>query len=91
MSTYRLISFTFALALSVAAVAQERPAAASPPVAAPSTPSDCAKPIARHDHGAEKGTPSPKAAMPCAATPAASATKTKAISGHDHAKFHKQM
>jgi hypothetical protein len=76
MTASRMFAFSLALAFSAAAVAQERPAADPALLAAAS--SDCAKPMARHDHGAEKGTPSPNATAPCAAAPAASAAKTKA-------------
>jgi hypothetical protein len=95
MTASRLFMFSLALVLFGAALAQERPAT-DPAPAAPSS-GDCAKPLARHDHGAEKGTPSPKAGAPCADAPAASAAKTKAKAkakgkpGHDHSKVHKLM
>jgi hypothetical protein len=65
------------------------------PIAGSTMPHDCAKPIARHDHGAENGMPTPKVATaPCAPSAAAakpdsaaSATRQKPI--HEHGKFHK--
>jgi hypothetical protein len=77
------------LAFAAAAVAQDLPATAAPPVAATSAQTDCAKPTARHDHGAERGMPTPKAAAPCGS--AKTKAKAKAVPGHDHAKFHKNQ
>ena len=87
MVATRLFPIAFALLLSAVAVAQERPASAPAAAAA-----DCTKAMARHDHGAEKGTPTPMQSE-CAASPAsaASAHQTKAKAGHDHAKFHKNQ
>lgn len=51
---------------------------------------ECVKPMARHDHGADRLTPTPMSAK-CAAPAQASAVKTKAKRGHDHARFHKLM
>lgn len=51
---------------------------------------ECVKPMARHDHGAERLAPTPMSAK-CAAPAQASAVKTKAKTGHDHARFHKLM
>jgi len=75
--------------LSAAAVAQEAPAQAPAPAAA-SMPHDCAKSMARHDHGEEKGMPTPTAGG-CPMATSASPAKAKAKQGHDHSKFHKLM
>lgn len=88
MTTSPIIALAFAISLSSAALAQDGPAA---PAAASSASTDCAKPMARHDHGAEKGTPSPKAMAPCGAESASPAKKVKAKAGHDHGKFHKNQ
>lgn len=57
-------------------------------------PQDCRR-MARHDHGANKGTPTP-ASVQCKTKPVRasdpSAPKAGAgTMGHDHARFHKQM
>lgn len=57
-------------------------------------PPDCRR-MARHDHGADKGTPTPASVL-CKTTPVRasdrSAPKTGAgMMSHDHARFHKQM
>lgn len=97
MSTFRtlFVSALFACA-DLAASAQTPPAASvSMPVGAATMSHDCAKPMAKHDHGAEKGMPRPAAkAEPCmgdtsATAPAASASAPKKQPSHDHAKFHK--
>lgn len=54
------------------------------------TSQECVKPMARHDHGADRLTPTPMSAK-CAAPAQASVVKTKAKKGHDHARFHKLM
>ena len=92
MFASRIFSIAFALALSTAAVAQEAPApTAAPAVDATSTmPRDCTKPMARHDHGAERGTPTPMSGG-CPMATSDTSAKTKAKLGHDHAKFHKLM
>jgi hypothetical protein len=104
MLVSRIAPIGFALMLSTVAFAQERPvpapaAAATPaaPAAAAPIPDRCAQQMARHDHGAEKGTPTPMSSTSmsmmtgCATEPAAPATKTKNKAGHDHSKFHKLM
>jgi hypothetical protein len=91
MTNSPIVAFAFAISLSTAAIAQDSAGAPAAPVTAPSASTDCAKPTARHDHGAEKGTPSPKAMVPCGAESAAPAKKAKAKTGHDHAKFHKNQ
>lgn len=96
MRTAFVLSPFVALALgAVAAVAQERPAAApaAAAVAFTSMPMDCdAGAMKRHDHGAERNAPSAKS-MPCAPAEAASGVKAKvrAKPVHDHAKFHKNQ
>ena len=57
-------------------------------------PQDCRR-MARHDHGAQKGTPTPLSVL-CRTTPVPttdrSAPKADARKmGHDHARFHKLM
>jgi hypothetical protein len=96
MTVSRLLPLALSLAFAaISAVAQERPAdAASAPMAAVAAPmpSDCAKPMKRHDHGADKGTSMPMSMSgPCAAEPAASAAKTVSKPVHDHAKFNKNQ
>lgn len=71
---------------------------AEPAAAAPMPmPMDCGK-MARHDHGVERGTPTPAMAMmkcPMAGedttAPAAPVKKAKGKRGHDHARVHKLM
>lgn len=71
----------------IGAFAQPAPAAA-----AASAPMMECRHMAKHDHGAEKGTPTSKAAA-CAHGPdlAASAPAKKKALAHDHGKFHKQQ
>ena len=92
MFAFRIFSIAFALALSTAAVAQQAPVPASAPDAgaASTMPHDCVKPMARHDHGAEKGTPTPMSSG-CPMAASASSARAKAKPGHDHSKFHKLM
>lgn len=98
MTTIRTLSaaiFAAAVALSGTALAQSAPAA-SMPMAGATAPHDCAKPIRKHDHGAERGTPTPMArSAPCAVAAAASAPAAAASSakkpGHNHSTFHKTM
>ena len=89
MTTTRILSIAFLVtSIALSAAAQDRPAAPAPaPMASASMPQDCVKPMARHDHAAEKGAPRAKSASPCAPVAAASAPKAK----HDHAKFHKNQ
>ena len=79
--TFIRIFSTALIAVSAAtpALAQQRPAQmASAPMAAASMPVDCAKPMARHDHGADKGSPQPKSKSgPCAPAKGASAATVK--------------
>ena len=90
MTASRVFAIAFAALLSAAAAAQEAPA---PPTDTPAMPAACMTQGTRHDHGAEKGTPTPgmsgcPMAMP---TAAARTAKPKAEPGHDHARFHKLM
>lgn len=94
MITTRILSVAFLVtSIALSAAAQDRPAAPAPApasMASASMPQDCAKTMARHDHGAERNAPSAKsAAGPCA--PAAAASAPKAKLRHDHAKFHKNQ
>lgn len=92
MYSTRTLGLALVAALSASPVfAQQHPDAASMPMDGASMPHDCGKAIKRHDHGAEKGTPTP-GSMDCAhaATPAASAAsgaRKKPL--HDHGTFHK--
>ncbi|WP_284617747.1 hypothetical protein [Aquabacterium humicola] len=81
----RLLAAGAVAIVAVSAFAQ--PAAPTPSASAPMM--DCQK-KARHDHGAEKGTPTPKSSA-CADMPgpAASAARKKPL--HDHGKMHKQQ
>jgi hypothetical protein len=92
MFASRIFPIAFALALSTAAVAQGAPVSTPAPDAgaASTMPRDCTKPMARHDHGAEKGTPTPMSAV-CPTATTASPAKAKSKPGHDHARFHKLM
>ncbi|MBI2752400.1 MAG: hypothetical protein HYX46_02635 [Betaproteobacteria bacterium] len=95
MTTIRnLFAIAFATSIAFAAVAQAQsaPAASAPMMGGNTMPHDCAKPMAKHDHGAEKGTPRPMSMTgPCAAGAAAtapegaaSAAKTKKLPKHNH-------
>jgi hypothetical protein len=90
MSVFYVFPVALALVLSTAVVAQESPVPNPAPAGAASMPHDCAKPMARHDHGAEKGTPTPMSAA-CPMASAAPVEKAKAKRGHDHARVHKLM
>ncbi len=94
MTTIRtfFVSVLFATA-ALAVSAQTQPAAgASMPMGGAMMSQDCAKPMAKHDHGAEKGTPRPMAksgacAAGAAATApegAASTAQTKKLPKHNH-------
>ena len=57
MTTIRnLIAVAFATSIAFAATAQTQsaPAASAPMMAGNTMPHDCAKPMAKHDHGAER-------------------------------------
>lgn len=100
MTTIRTLSAAFFLAaVALTASAQTPPAdGASMPMMggeAKAMPHDCAKGVAKHDHGAERGSPRAKSAdcgpASAAAAPEAAASGAKAKKPHDHAKFHKNM
>jgi len=96
MTTIRILATAlFAASSAVTAAAQEAPVTpAAAPTAGTSMPHDCAGPMAKHDHGAEKGMPTPKSTSmsgPCAPAAAVSMPKAKAKLNHDHAKFHKNQ
>lgn len=93
MTAFRTFSVALIVSLTALnAAAQSRPAdmASAPATAASPMSMDCGKPIARHDHAAEKGMPKTRStAEPCPPAKAASVPKSK--SAHDHAKFHKNQ
>ena len=85
MNTIRILTSSFFVAsLALTGIAQAQSAVA-PPSESASMPHDCAKPMAKHSHAAEKGTPvTTSKSGPCA--PVASATTKKDKTKHDHAK-----
>lgn len=95
MTTIRtLCAAFFATTLAWGAMAQTPSApSASMPTAGTTMPQDCAGPVARHDHGVEKGVYAPKrgqancAATATAATPAQAASAPAKLRKHDHAGF----
>lgn len=79
--------------VAVTASAQTQPApGASTPMGGAMMSGDCAKPMAKHDHGAEKGTPRaasksgpcPTGAMVTAPEAAASTAQAKKMPKHNH-------
>jgi hypothetical protein len=94
MCTIRTVFVTALFAsAALAASAQTQPAAsASMPMGGAMMSHDCAKPMAKHDHGAEKGTPhamsktGPGAAGAAAMAPegAASSAPAKKLPKHNH-------
>jgi hypothetical protein len=96
----RFASIAFAC-VAFAASAQTQTTQPAAPASAPMPGNmmshDCAKPMAKHDHGAEKGMPRPLSmSAPCAGGAAASApamgdSATKKQLTHDHSKFHKTI
>jgi hypothetical protein len=82
MTTFRIVSVAAVLALS-AAVSLAQNAKPAPAEKATAPTQECDK--AKHDHGADKGTPTPKSVR-CAAEANKGKTTSKA---HDHAKVHK--
>lgn len=92
MNVPRFLPLAFALALSAATALAEQPRAASDstPTTTASLPQDCRKPMARHDHLADKGIIRPVPG-PCVGKPSAPGAKAKAKPVHDHAKFHKNQ
>ena len=92
MTTFRTLSAALIVSpIASTAAAQSRPAEmASTPMSAASMPMDCAKPMAKHDHAAEKGMPKSQGTVgPCPPLAAASTPKSKSM--HDHAKFNKNQ
>ena len=99
----RTLALVFALATIAYPAVQAAEEPAANPAEAPATasmPMDCGTMMARHDHGAEKGTPTPSMAAKCPmasaadtgdTAPAAVTPKAKAKRGHDHARTHKLM
>ena len=85
MNSIRILSSSLVFAsLMLAGIAQAQSTAAAPSASA-SMPHDCAKPMAKHSHPAEKGNPmTTSKSDPCAA--AAPATTKKDKTKHDHAK-----
>lgn len=86
MNTTRILSAAFfATSLALTAGAQAQSAAASAPKQDVSMAHDCAKPMAKHEHGADKGLPMTGAKSgPCA--PVASASASKGKPRHNHAR-----
>ena len=95
MFASRILAVVLAVFVSAGAFAQAAPeTGAAPGAAAAAMPYDCTAQQPRHDHGAEKGTPSPMmkgCAMSAPATASATKAKSKAKAGHDHARTHKLM
>ena len=92
MNTTRLLSTALLVtSIPLTVAAQERPAAAASAAMAGATmPHDCARPLAKHDHGVEKGTPTPTAkAKPCVPAATASAPEAKPMPKPGHAMPHK--
>jgi hypothetical protein len=96
-STMLVRKIALALAMTTASLTAayafvDVPPAAVEAASTASMPADCGNQMARHDHGAEKGMPTPKSAR-CQIAKDASAgasTPTKKVTpkGHDHNKFH---
>lgn len=88
---------TFAAAMALTAAAHAQPSAPASATVADSDPTKaCNLAKAKHDHGAERGTPSAKAmaAAACAraagtSSAAEAASTPKKRLNHDHGKFHK--
>lgn len=83
-------AFFFAMSLSMAAQAQPTPSASGPSASVMMS-QGCSKPMAKHDHGADKGTPRPMAKSgPCTAASASSAdgaassATAKKLPKHNH-------
>jgi hypothetical protein len=83
-------TLTLAVLLGFCASASFAQQAAAPADAASSA-QECAK--ARHDHGADRGTPSSKSGCKPLAKKAkvAKADKKTGVQGHDHGKVHKNQ
>lgn len=92
MSALHTIPLVLALAVSTGAVAQDTRAPSPEPGAPAAVQQDCPMTMPRHDHGAERGTPTPmRGSCPMAAADAPVAKAKAAKRGHDHARFHKLM
>ena len=99
MNSPFLLSFAFVIVAAAAApaIGQDRAAPAPTPGMAASMPRDCSKStMKRHDHGAERNTPTaskPVMAQPCGPATAASTADRPAQKKpvHDHAKIHKNQ
>lgn len=98
MSASRIFLIAAGVLVSGAAFAQQAADSVPAPEAAATPPSCVAQP-ARHDHGAERGTPA-RRMVGCAmnemsgmgqANEPASDVKPKVKRGHDHARTHKLM
>jgi hypothetical protein len=91
MTITRALALSCAVLLYAGAVmAQPSSADAASGVPGGKTAPDCSKAMARHDHGAERGTPNARSA-PCAAAPASAAKSKAKVRRHDHARFHKNQ
>ena len=97
ISIRTLCTAIFAASIALSGAVQAQSAPPTPiPTADAQTPPDCAKPMRKHDHGAEKGMPTPMAkSSPCIAAaeaqvPAAAASAAKKP-GHNHSTFHKTL
>ena len=86
MNTKRILSFSLLVAsLALTGLAHAQSAAVPPPADSASMPHDCAKPMPKHSHAAEKGMPvTTSKSSPCA--PAAPAKTKKDKTKHDHAR-----
>jgi hypothetical protein len=62
---------------------------AEAPAASASAAQDCVPQKPRHDHGAERGMPTPQ--KKCAPEKKTAKAKSNAIQGHDHGKVHKNQ
>lgn len=84
------VATTFA---TTAAAQPQAAAAATPAASSAMSPKDCARPMARHDHGAERGSPTPRARPAgCPPETAASASAPRKLKPvHDHGKIHKNQ
>ena len=80
----RTLTVSLLLALAATASLAEQ---AQPPAMSAAQAEDC---VVRHDHGAERGTPSPQAR--CGIASQGKAKKQgEAVDGHDHGKIHKNQ
>jgi hypothetical protein len=82
----RFLATTLALAYFATPVLGQTAAA---PAAVASAEQDCAPQKPKHDHGADRGMPTPQ--KKCGAEKKATKAKVKAVQGHDHGKVHKNQ